>query len=337
MKKFIVLILVLLFAGCATTGDMAKLEQKVADLEEMALMGGTEGAGASFYPFTAGLTGGEAGKLDKITSLADKDVAFGVLQDDGTYGNAFLAYTHDSGASAGDVLPYSVDSGDAGTDWELCKGIFNGVWAFDDIRMTDTKSITNEADGADDYFSLEATDDVGDSPVQIAGLRVINSADAASTQAILGNINSRAIIELDATADQMANESYSGIVITGLNAGEGIFQGNLVYWDATAVEWMAADADDPGHFPARGVALGTGSNGNPLDVLVQGVMRHDDWAAVFTVGGPVFLSDDPTDNDGVAVTAPSTENDCVQVVGWALTVDEVYFNFLGHWLLVAAP
>lgn len=135
MKKFFVLIFILLFIGCVTTSDrMIKLEQKVADLEEQVLMGGTESAGASFYPFTAGLTGGEAGKLDKITSLADKDVAFGVLQDDATYGNAFFPYTHDSGGSVGDNLPYTIDSGDVGTDWELCKGIFAGVWSYGEIR-----------------------------------------------------------------------------------------------------------------------------------------------------------------------------------------------------------
>ena len=138
MKKFLILFFILLFVGCATTSDMTRLKQKVADLEEMVLMIGTQGAGASFYPFSAGLIGGEVGKLDKITSLADKDTAIGILQDSATYatdnqGNAFIPYTHDSGASLGDNVPYIIDSGDVGTDWELLTGVFNGIWSYGDI------------------------------------------------------------------------------------------------------------------------------------------------------------------------------------------------------------
>ena len=63
-------------------------------------------------------------------------------------------------------------------------------------------------------------------------------------------------------------------------------------------------------------------------------MRHDGWADTFVVGATIYLSDDPTDNDGINDTAPSTAGDCVQVVGWAISVDEVYFNFSGHYLEV---
>ena len=119
MKRLIVLLLVLSFFGCATVDRVAMLEKKVVDLENRT--GSTEMAGASFYPFTGGLTGGGTGALDKMTSLTDKDVAFGVLQGDATYGNAFFAYTLDDASALGDVLPDSVDSGDVGTDWLLAK------------------------------------------------------------------------------------------------------------------------------------------------------------------------------------------------------------------------
>jgi hypothetical protein len=140
-------------------------------------------------------------------------------------------------------------------------------------------------------------------------------------------------IELSGGADALSNEGYSGIIISGRNAGEAIDQGNLVYWHATDSEWHEADADAADHWPARGVALSTGSDGSALDVLVQGVVRHDDWA-FGTVGATVFLSDDPSNNSGVTLTAPSTSGDCVQQVGFTLSDDEVYFNFSGHWLVV---
>ena len=270
MKKFIVLIFILLFIGCATTQQMAKLEQKVTDLEEQVLMGSTERAGASFYPARS-LIGGVAGSLDNITSVVEKDVALVALEDDTTFGDAALLYVADNDSGATESVPFVIDPDEAGDiRWKLVKIFARGVGLY-------------------------------------------------------------------ATADALADEGYTGIIITGKNAGEGIYQGNLVYWDATETEWMMADANVAGKFPARGVALTTGVNGEPMDVLVQGIMRHDDWAQAFTVGGPVFLSATITDNESVTATAPTTEDDCVQVVGWALTVDEVYFNFSGHWLLVAAP
>ena len=130
MKKFFILFFVLLFVGCATSNDrMIKLEQKVRELEDMVLIGATEEAGASFYPFTGGLDGGTTGMLDKITSLSDKDVAFGALQGDATYGNSFFAYTHDTGSSVGNDLPWTVDSGDVGTDWILLHGRFKYMYS----------------------------------------------------------------------------------------------------------------------------------------------------------------------------------------------------------------
>ena len=206
----------------------------------------------------------------------------------------------------------------------------------DDVTIADTKSIKSGAASAD-YFSIETTDDVGGTPAQVEAMRVTTAGTSDAPLVEVGDSGTtspKVVTYLQAGPDAMANEGYSGIVITGKNAGEAIDQGNLVYWDATAVEWMEADADDSGHWPARGVALSTGSDGNPLDVLVQGIMRHDDWAQAFTVGGPVYLSDNPADNEGVTATAPSTSTDCVQIVGWAISVDEVYFNFSGHYLEV---
>jgi len=347
MKKlFVILLSILFFSGCVTLGidqnKITQLEKKIAELEKGRYS--TEGAGYNFYPFTA-ISGGGTGSVDKVTGLADKDVGFVALQDDGTYGagdnqgNAVFFYTHDAGASAGDNYPWSIDSGDAGTDWELMTGIFAGAWLYNDLRMADTYSIKTGPASAD-YFSVETTDDIGGTPGQVEAMRLTTAGTGDAPLMELGDSGTtspKVVVYLQAGPDAMANEGYSGIVITGLNAGEAIPQGNLVYWHATDKEWHLADADDAAHFPARGVALGTGENGSPLDVLVQGVMRHDDWTGGgdgWTAGDTLYLDDDPGDNDSVDDTAPSTANDCVQVVGFALTVDEVYFNFSGHWLLV---
>jgi len=121
MKRLIVLIFILLFAGCVTTQQMAKLEQKVADLEEQVLMGGTERAGASFYPFTGGLIGDTTGTLDHVTGVVNGDVGMVALKADATYGNSVFFYILNEAGVAGDVLPLSVLAGDAEEDWELTK------------------------------------------------------------------------------------------------------------------------------------------------------------------------------------------------------------------------
>ena len=125
MKKFIVLISILLFAGftgCVTTSQMVKLEQKVADLEQQVLIGGTERAGASFYPFSVDLTGGGTGELDKITGTETGDTAIGIIHNHATFGNSFFAFTMDSDTgSQTEAVPDVIDAGDNDEDWELCK------------------------------------------------------------------------------------------------------------------------------------------------------------------------------------------------------------------------
>ena len=121
MKKFFILLFILLFVGCATTNDIVRLEQQMTEFEEMALMSGTVGAGASFYPFSGGLTGGQAGKLDKITGVVQGDTAIGILEADATYGDAVLIYVADNSGDD-ESLPDVVDPDEAGTiRWKLVK------------------------------------------------------------------------------------------------------------------------------------------------------------------------------------------------------------------------
>ena len=125
------------------------------------------------------------------------------------------------------------------------------------------------------------------------------------------------------------DDTYTGFLITGKNAGEAISQWDVVYFDATATEWLQADADAAGEFPARGIAVAAGTDGNSLDVIVQGTVRNDAWN--WTVGGTIYLSDTA---GGLTQTAPSTSGDAVQILGWAITADIIYVNCSGHWVEV---
>jgi hypothetical protein len=140
-----------------------------------------------------------------------------------------------------------------------------------------------------------------------------------------------AIVTFNAAADGLTDDTYDGITLTGRNAGETVAQWELVRFNAGDSEFHLADADAAGEFPARGIAVAASTDGNAITVLVQGVVRNDGWAWG-TVGGPIYLSDTA---GGLTQTAPSTSGDCVQIVGWALSDDEAYLNFAGHY--VEAP
>lgn len=138
-----------------------------------------------------------------------------------------------------------------------------------------------------------------------------------------------AIVGLNGTADGLTDDTYDGLTITGRAAGEAITQWDLVFFNSSDSEWHQADADAAGEFPARGIAVAAGTDGNALTVLVQGIVRNDGWAWA-TIGGPIYLSDTA---GGLTQTAPSTTGDAVQIVGWAMSDDEAYLNFSGHWVI----
>ena len=134
------------------------------------------------------------------------------------------------------------------------------------------------------------------------------------------------IFKLTAGLDALADHGSHGPTLTGRNYGETVAIGQLVYLDSTAHEFMLADADAAGKWPARGIAVNSGGDGDAAIVLVLGVVRDDSWA--FTEGATLYLSDTP---GVVSGTAPTGSGDCIQVVGFALSDDEAFFNFTGNY------
>lgn len=130
-------------------------------------------------------------------------------------------------------------------------------------------------------------------------------------------------VELDATADGMDDDEYNGVVIGGRNCGEGLTQWDTVRLANDADPWHQADANAAGEFPAHGLSVAACTDTNEARILVRGVVRNEGWTGL-TPGGAVYLSETP---GGVTQTAPSDSGDCVQIVGWALSDSEIYFDF----------
>lgn len=117
-----------------------------------------------------------------------------------------------------------------------------------------------------------------------------------------------------------SDDTYAGRAITGVNAGATIAQWEAVYL-ASDGEWALADANGTGTYPMRGLAAAAGTDGNPMTVVTEGVVRNDAWA--WTVGGQLYLSGTA---GGLTQTAPSTSGDKVQQVGFAISADVIYLN-----------
>jgi len=174
-----------------------------------------------------------------------------------------------------------------------------------------------------------------------------NNIDTATTTPIVNNqpttatvpkvgvdkLSDNSGVQYNAKANGMNDDRYNGTTIGGLNAGENITQWDLVYFDTTDAEYKQADADAAGEWPARGMAVAAGTDGNELVILVQGVIRNDGWAWLAASYGKTLYLDDATAG-GITTNAPATGGDCVQPVGWVISDDEVYINISGNWTVV---
>jgi hypothetical protein len=130
-----------------------------------------------------------------------------------------------------------------------------------------------------------------------------------------------AIVTYNGADGGLTDDTYDGVTITGRNAGETVAQWELVRFH-TDSEFHLADANAAGEYPARGIAVAASTDGNTITVLVQGIIRNDGWAWG-TIGGPIYLSETA---GALTQTAPSTSGSAVQIVGWALSADVIWFG-----------
>jgi hypothetical protein len=122
------------------------------------------------------------------------------------------------------------------------------------------------------------------------------------------------------------DDTFEGLSIAGLNNSGGVTQWDAVYLNSSS-QWVDADANGSGTYPARGLATATVSTGGASTVVTHGTVRNDAWN--WTPGGAVYLS---TTAGGLTQTAPSGSGEIVQVVGFALTADILFVNITGEYL-----
>ena len=123
-----------------------------------------------------------------------------------------------------------------------------------------------------------------------------------------------------------ADESVSGLTAT-FTAGEALERGEVVYFKASDTKMWKAVATAAA--TSRCVAMAAediSADSNGL-FLLQGFCADNGTFPTYTVGGAIYTPEAETGGQNVPEqTAPDTDGDFVQVIGWAFTTSSVYFN-----------
>lgn len=225
--------------------------------------------------------------------------------------------------SDGDII--LITDGDSPCDAMTGGGTYHSFFVYDGTawNCVSGEEATAQTQILSDDTEITITDDgvsAGGISVEVDGTVVATFTEAGTT---LGPIA--------ATATLTADNTFSPTqFLSGANGGEAISQWQTVYFDGTAGEYMLADANAAGEWPAAGVAVAATTDGNPIQVMVSGFARYDTWnwtpgAAIClseTAGGVIACSD---------ASVCSADGDCAQRIGTAITADIVLFDFGQGW------
>lgn len=210
-------------------------------------------------------------------------------------------------------IPYSL----TGTANQVTLSAATGNITFslpNDLRITSASVGTN----ADSIPTLSSTSTLTNKTLTSPTLTTPSAFTTGGTITLAENTS----IALDPAGS--ADGKYTGITVTG-TGGATIAFGDVVYLAVADSRWELTDASAVGTAGTVqiGIAVSTSTDGNPLTVLLQGIIRADAAFPTFTVGAAVYLSETAGD---VTQTAPTTADAVVRVCGFALTADEMYWN-----------
>ena len=132
---------------------------------------------------------------------------------------------------------------------------------------------------------------------------------------------------LDAHFDSSpADETVSGITAT-FTAGEDLVRGEVVYFKASDSKMHKAVATAAGTMPAVAMAAADVSADATAKFLLFGFLQDNGTFPAYTVGGTLYAPEAETSSQNVPEqTAPDSDGDFVQVLGYAVTANAVFFN-----------
>lgn len=250
----------------------------------------------------------DTGGATAYDDIGDPDAAGSISFDDGE------TATYDGANEDESFITISLNKADLTADTEalLITAVDN-----DDANYIPFL-IQDDQDGTpDDLFKVDYAGDITNSgDINVGGAVVLTDNNS---------------LQMDGTPDGMDDDEYNGVTISGADCGENLTQWDTVFINNDADIWHQADATAASsEYPAHGLAVAACTDTNPATILTQGIVRNEGWTGL-TVGGAVYLGE----TDGALTqTAPSTSNDCVQIIGWAISDSEIYFDFSRPYQLV---
>lgn len=129
---------------------------------------------------------------------------------------------------------------------------------------------------------------------------------------------------LNITSSLAINQTIEGIT-THRSTGETLSFGDLVYVSGSFGDVYIANASASVAVPSMMMAVDSAGNtgGTTAKLLLSGFVYDAAWSWIS--GQKLYLSNDISSNS-MTQSAPSNTGDTVQVVGYAITEDTIYFN-----------
>jgi len=133
----------------------------------------------------------------------------------------------------------------------------------------------------------------------------------------------------------IADESVSGITAV-FTAGEALTRGEVVYFKAADSKMWKAVATASATSRCVAMAAEDISADAAGKFLMHGFLRDAASFPSYTIGGALFTPEAEQNSENVPEqAAPDSDGDFVQVIGWAVTADMVFFNPSGDIIEVA--
>ena len=196
------------------------------------------------------------------------------------------------------------------------------------IDYSDGDNAITIADGGGTTFA--AAVDLGSNTLTSTGsmqIRTIDYSDGdlAITIADGGGVTFAQID--DAHLDSSpTDETVSGITAT-FTAGETLVRGEVVYFKAGDSKMWKAVATAAGTMPVAAMAAADISADAAGIFLLFGFLGDNGTFPAYTVGGDLYAPEAETSSENVPEqTAPDTDGDFVQVLGYAVTANSVFFD-----------
>jgi len=205
----------------------------------------------------------------------------------------------------------------------------NGV--IEELTKTQVLTFANVENGADvtDTTNVTAAGALMDS--ELAGIAAVKATTGTFLSADESKLDG---IEASATADQTditinaapGDDTASGIKAS-FTAGEALSRGEVVYFKAGDSRMWKAVATATGTMPVVAMAAADIGSGSAGLFLLQGFIRDDGTFPAYTVGGRLYAPEAETSSENVPEqTAPDSDGDFVQDIGFAVTANILYFN-----------